>query len=315
MKKNLRKLSTSIAFVVSLLVTSATQAQQLEIATSVPSLGFPFFVHMQNQLDAEANELGDITLLASDGENKTPKQTADVEAAIIKGVAGIIISPIDSVAMAPVLQQAVDAEVPVITIDRRVDGVPGILSHVGADNVLGGEAQGNLIVSLFPDGANIVNLQGQPGSSPAIDRNKGVHNVLDAMADKYKFVAEQTANFAREEGASVTEAILAGLDSPPDVIVAANDDMALGALQVTMEQNLDIPIIGFDALPEALASVRDGGLAATIEQFPGGQSRTAMQAMVKFLREGTSPDELVLLTPIAITKENISEGERLGEVQ
>jgi len=293
MKKNLRKLSTSIA----------------------SSLGFPFFVHMQNQLDAEANELGDITLLASDGENKTPKQTADVEAAIIKGVAGIIISPIDSVAMAPVLQQAVDAEVPVITIDRRVDGVPGILSHVGADNVLGGEAQGNLIVSLFPDGANIVNLQGQPGSSPAIDRNKGVHNVLDAMADKYKFVAEQTANFAREEGASVTEAILAGLDSPPDVIVAANDDMALGALQVTMEQNLDIPIIGFDALPEALASVRDGGLAATIEQFPGGQSRTAMQAMVKFLREGTSPDELVLLTPIAITKENISEGERLGEVQ
>lgn len=315
MKKNLRKLSTSIAFVFSALATSATQAQQLEIATSVPSLGFPFFVHMQNQLDAEANELGDITILASDGENKTPKQTADVEAAIIKGVAGLIISPIDSVAMAPALQQAVDAKVPVITIDRRVDGVPGILSHVGADNVLGGEAQGNLIVSLFPDGANVVNLQGQPGSSPAIDRNKGVHNVLDAMGDKYKFVAEQTANFAREEGASVTEAILAGLDSPPDVIVAANDDMALGALQVTMEQNLDIPIIGFDALPEALASVRDGGLAATVEQFPGGQSRTAMQAMVKFLRDGTSPEELVLLTPIAITKENISEGERLGEVQ
>ena len=51
----------------------------------------------------------------------------------------------------------------------------------------------------------------------------------------------------------MTEAILAGLDSPPDVIVAANDDMALGALQVVQEQGLDIAIIGFDALPEALA--------------------------------------------------------------
>ncbi len=290
-------------------------AQDLTIATSLPFLGFPFFVHMQKELRAEAESLGGITLVESDGQNQTPKQTADVEAAIVSEVDGIVISPIDAVAMAPVLQQAVDAGIPVVTIDRRVEGVPGILSHVGADNVLGGEAQGTLITQLFPDGARIVNLQGQPGSSPAIDRNAGVHNVLDGMADKYKFVAEQTAHFAREEGASVTEAILAGLDSPPDVIVAANDDMALGALQVTQEQNLSIPIIGFDALPEALASVRDGGLAATIEQFPGGQSRGAMKALVGYLRDGTTPEKVTLLTPIAITKDNIDQGERLGEVE
>ena len=60
--------------------------------------------------------------------------------------------------------------------------------------------------------------------------------------------------------------------------------------------------------------MRDGGLTATIEQFPGGQSREAMQMMVSFLREDAKPDPLVLLTPIAITKENIEEGERLGEV-
>ena len=135
------------------------------------------------------------------------------------------------------------------------------------------------------------------------------------MSDKYEFVAEQTANFAREEGASVTEAILAGLASPPDVIVAANDDMALGALQVVQEQNLDIAIIGFDALPEALASVRDGGLLATIEQFPGGQSRGATQALVSFLRDDKKPEPITLLSPIAITKDNIDQGERLGEVQ
>ena len=138
--------------------------------------------------------------------------------------------------------------------------------------------------------------------------------MLDPMADKYEFVAEQTANFQREEGASVTEAILAGLDSPPDVIVAANDDMALGALQVVQEQGLDIAIIGFDALPEALASVRDGGLLATIEQMPGGQSRGAMQALVGFLRDGTKPEPVILLTPIAITKDNLDKAERLGEV-
>ncbi len=301
--------------VAAMTLSSPVAAQDLTIASSMPGLEFPFFVHMQKELRAEAAALGGIELIEMDGENSTPKQTADVEAAIIRGVDGIIISPKDAVAMAPVLQAAVDAGVPVVTIDRRVEGVNGILAHVGADNVIGGEAQGQLIIDTFPDGATIVNLQGQPGSSPAIDRNKGVHNALDSMSDKYVFVVEQTANFAREEGASVTEAILAGLDSPPDVIVAANDDMAFGALQVVQEQNLDIAVIGFDTLPEALASVRDGGLLATIEQFPGGQSRGATQTLVSFLRDGVQPDALTLLSPIAITKDNIDQGERLGEVQ
>jgi len=294
--------------------TAPAQAQDLTIASSMPALEFPFFVHMQDALSAEADSIGGIELIETDGQNQTTKQTADVEAAIIQGVDGIIISPLDAVAMAPAIQQAVDADIPVVTIDRRVEDVPEILAHVGADNVKGGEAQGELIMEMFPDGARVVNLQGQPGSSPAIDRNAGVHNVLD-QNEAYEFVAEQTANFAREEGASVTEAILAGMETPPDVIVAANDDMALGALQVTQEQGLDIPIIGFDALPEALASVRDGGLAATVEQFPGGQSSQALQTLVDHLRNGTEPEDVILLEPITITQDNLEEAERLGEIQ
>ena len=165
-------------------------------------------------------------------------------------------------------------------------------------------------------GARIVNLQGQPGASPAIDRNQGVHNVLDGN-DKYQFIVEQTANFARDQGLSVTESILAGLDSPPDVIVAANDDMALGAIEAIRARNLQdqVKIIGFDALPEALAAVKDGSLAATVEQFPGGQSRRAMQIMVDYLKTSEAPkDALVLLEPIAITADNIDQAERLGEL-
>ena len=67
--------------------------------------------------------------------------------------------------------------------------------------------------------------------------------------------------------------MLAGMATPPQVIVAANDDMALGAIEAVKARNLKgVVIIGFDALPEALAKVRDGELTATIEQFPGKQS-------------------------------------------
>ena len=297
---------------------AAAQADRpLTVMTSLPNLAFPFFVHMQKELDAEADALGNIELMRADGQGSTPKQTADVEAAIVQGVDGIVISPNEVDAMAPALEQAVEAGIPVVTIDRRVEGVDGILAHVGADNVKGGEAQGELIMELFPDGAEVFNLQGQPGASPAIDRNAGVHNVLDQHADKYPFVFEQTAQFARDRGLSVTEAGLAGLSEPPDVIVAANDDMALGALEAVRAAGLegDIAIIGFDALPEALASVRDGGLAATIEQFPGEQSRTALRLLVDHLRENKEPEEkVILLTPIAITEDNIDKAERLGEL-
>jgi len=308
---------TSARLVAPFLVAAAfaatpVKAQDLTIMTSVPSLGFPFFVHMENELKKSADQLGGITINTSDGQNSAPKQTADIEAAIVNGVDGIVISPLDSVAMAPAVRQAVEQGIPVITIDRRVTDVD-VLAHFGADNVKGGEAQAALIQKLFPDGARIVNLQGQPGASPAIDRNKGLHNVFDGM-EKYEFVAEQTANFAREEGASVTEAILAGLDQAPDVIVAANDDMALGAMQVVQEQGLDIVIIGFDALPEALAAVRDGGLTATIEQMPGGQSAAAMEAMVAYLRNGTKPEKVTLLEPFAVTIDNLDKAERLGEL-
>ena len=112
--------------------------------------------------------------------------------------------------MAPALQEAIDAKVPVVTIDRRVPSVTDIIGHVGADNVKGGEAQGNLIVKMFPNGATIINLQGSPGASPAIDRNKGLHNVLDKAGPNYKIVAEQTANFHRDDGLKVTESLLAG---------------------------------------------------------------------------------------------------------
>ncbi|MEM7023862.1 MAG: substrate-binding domain-containing protein [Pseudomonadota bacterium] len=287
----------------------------LIVMTSLPNMAFPFFVHMQKELDAEAEALGGITLMKSDGQGSTPKQTADVEAAIVQGVDGIIISPNEVDAMAPALEQAVEAGIPVVTIDRRVDGVDGIFAHVGADNVKGGEAQGELIVALFPDGAKVFNLQGQPGASPAIDRNAGVHNVLDQQADKYPFVFEQTANFARDKGLSVTEAGLAGMDQPPDVIVAANDDMALGAIEAVKAAGHSIPVIGFDALPEAIASVQGGELAASIEQFPGEQSRTALRLLVEYLRDGTKPEnDLILLTPVAITSENLDTAERLGEV-
>ena len=318
MKVLLKQVFSKFALVMlaTLYFSSIASAKDLVIMTSLPSMEFPFFVHMQKQLDQEAQSIGGIKILSADGQNRVPKQTADVESAIIQGVDGIIISPIDVNAMAPALQQAIDAGIPVVTVDRYVGGVPGIYAHVGADNVKGGEAQARLIMEQFPNGATIVNLQGQPGASPAIDRNKGLHNILDGKS-KYKIVAEQTANWSRDQGMSVTENILVGLSSPPDVINGANDDMALGAMEAVKARGLNVKILGFDALPEAIAAVRDGSLMATVEQFPGGQSKTALNLLVNDLRSSMKAyNRVIFLNPITITSKNYRKNaERIGEVK
>ena len=314
------KLGLAAALGLALVASGPTQAadKHLTILMAVPDLAFPFFVHMIDEGKDEANKLGNIELIIGDGQRSSPKETADVEAAITKGVDGIVISPNDADALAPGLQEAVDAKVPVVTIDRRVNKVPGILGHVGADNVKGGEAQAELIEKLFPNGCTVMNLQGQSGSSPAIDRNKGLHDVLDKAKDEYKIVFEDTAGFDRAKGLSMTESALASMSKPPDVIVCANDDMALGALEALKARNLlgKVKLIGFDALPEALGQIKAGNMTATIEQMPGGQVKGALDTLVSFIREGKKPAQAVtLLTPIAITSDNLNQAERLNEVK
>ena len=306
-------LRSSVALAALAAAGPALAQDRLVVLGSVPSLGFPFFVHMLNQIKAEAEAQG-VDLIESDGQNSAPKQTADIEAAVVQGVNAIVISPLDVNALAPAVEAAIQAGVPVVTIDRRVDGVKGILAHVGADNVKGGEAQAQAIIAAFPDGARIFNLQGQPGAGPAIDRNQGVHNVLDPVADKYQIIFEQTANFARAEALTVTEAGLAA-NGEPDVIVCANDDMALGAIEACAARGFTkVKIYGFDALPEALVAVRDGTMAGTVEQFPGEQSRTAVRIAVAFAKDGTAPEsDLVLLTPVVIGQDNLDQAERIGE--
>src|ERR1700759_4707473 len=315
-----RKISllATLGLAIAALAPAQAAEKHLTILVAIPDLAFPFFAHMADQIKDEANKTGGIDLIISDGQRSSPKETADIEAAITKGVDGMVVDPNDVDALAPAIQEAVEAKIPVVTIDRRVDKVSGILAHVGADNVKGGEAQGELIMKMFPNGAKVMNLQGQSGASPAIDRNKGLHNVLDQAADKYKFVFEDTAGFDRAKGLAMTESALDGMKSPPDVIVCANDDMALGALVALKSRNLvgKVALIGFDALPEALEEGKAGNLTGTIEPKPGGQSRRAVDVLVAFPRDGEKPTEQVTqLAPVAITSENLDKAERLNEVK
>ena len=168
----------------------ARQDDKLQIVFSVPGLNFPFFVHMMNIARDKAADL-DVELIEQDGQNDSATQSAGIESAIAQGVDGIVISPKDVEALAPAIQEAIDAGIPVVTVDRNVTGVT-TLAHVGADNVRGGEKQGEFLLTLLPDGGKIIELEGQTGASPAIDRDKGLKNALKDHPE-IEIVFDQTA--------------------------------------------------------------------------------------------------------------------------
>jgi ABC-type sugar transport system substrate-binding protein len=290
--------------------TSARQDDRLQIVFSVPGLNFPFFVHMMNIARDTAADL-DIELIEQDGQNDSATQSANLESAIAQGVDGVVISPKDVQALAPAIQAVIDAGIPVVTVDRAVEGVE-VLGHVGADNVRGGEKQGEYLVETLPEGGKVIELQGTVGASPAIDRSAGFNSVI-ADRPEYEIVFQQSADFRRELGLTVAEQ---ALQANPDVdaIVAANDDMALGAAEAAAGAGIDVPIIGFDALPEALQRIQDGTLVATVDQWPGRQTAGAMEILVNYLRDETEPEQhTTLIEPGLITADNLGEAERAEE--
>jgi inositol transport system substrate-binding protein len=309
-------LTVAVAAVCAMPVSRAF-ADGEKIVAAFHNLAEPFFVFMQRELTDEAKKQN-VSVSVLDGQASSPKQTSDVENALVQGVDGIVLAPTDVKALAPAVNEVIEEEIPLVTVDRRVEGADKPVAHVGADNVAGGRKMAEWVVKNYPNGARIVLLTGQPGSSSGIDRAKGVHDAIAKAGDKYKIVAEQTANWERAQGLTVSENILTSLSgNPPDVILALNDDMALGAIEAIHSTGLSgkgIKVLGFDAVPEALKQIKAGQMAATVEQSPSVQIRTALKALVDNIRNQTELKSTAI-EPVLITAENIQKAERIAEVK
>ena len=292
------------------------EAKAEKLALNVPNMAFPFFAFMRNQANDEAKTLN-VDLALQDGQGSSPKQSSDLRNAVTQGVDGIVLVPNDVNALVPAVNEALQANIPLLTVDRRVAGTLKPVAHVGADNVAGGQAQGKWVIEKFPNGAKILFRRGEPGSSPAIDRSKGFYDVIKAAGDKYKVLADQTANFHRDQGMTVTQNLLTSLGAPPDVIVSSNDDMALGAVSALQQAGVakgKVAVIGYDALPEALREIRNGGMSATVEQSPGKQVRTALDELADYLRT-KKPMQSVSIAPFVVDTANLDKAERIDEAK
>jgi ABC-type sugar transport system substrate-binding protein len=119
--------------------------------------------------------------------------------------------------------------------------------------------------------ANIVELQGTPGSAPALDRKKGFEEVL-AQYPAMKIIKSQSGEFTRAKGKEVMEAFLKAEGRNIQAVYAHNDDMALGAIQAIEAAGLkpgeDVIVISIDGVRGAFEAMITGKLNATVECNP-----------------------------------------------
>ncbi|MBK9925196.1 MAG: ABC transporter substrate-binding protein [Anaerolineales bacterium] len=224
-----------------------------------------------NSIKETAEQLG-VELRFYDAQQKQENQIEAVRKLIVQKVDVIGISPIVETGWDEVFQEAKDAGIPIIVVDRRAD-VPDDLyvSYLGSDFLEEGRNSARVMAELVNGNANLVELAGTPGSAPANDRYRGFREVIKDYPG-IKVIDSQTGDFTLAGGREVMMGFLEKYGKQITAVFAHNDDMALGAIQAIEEYGLrpgvDIKIVSVDAARGAFEAMIAGKLNATIECNP-----------------------------------------------
>jgi len=274
---------------------NASQEGGKKIGLVLSTLNNPFFVTLKDGAEAKAKELG-YELVVLDSQNDPAKEIANMEDLTTRGVSLIMINPVDSDAVVNAVQTANNANIPVITLDRAANG-GDVVTHIASDNVAGGKMAGEYIVEKLGGKGKMVELEGIPGASATRDRGQGFNEAI--KTSEIEVVAKQAADFDRTKGLSVMENML---QAQPEIkaVFAHNDEMALGALKAIETSKKEIMVVGFDATDDAVASVKEGKMAATVAQQPDQIGALGVESADKVIKgesvEKFIPVELKLVT-------------------
>jgi ABC-type sugar transport system substrate-binding protein len=218
-----------------------------------------------------AEQLG-VELRFLDAQQKQENQIEAVRKLIIQRVDIIGISPIVETGWDEVFQEAKDAGIPIILVDRRAAVDEDLyVSYLGSDFLEEGRKAARIMADLMDGKGSIVELVGTLGSAPANDRYAGFREVLKDYPEM-QIIDSQSGDFTRARGKEVMAALLKKYGREITALYAHNDDMALGAIQAIEEYGLkpgqDIKIVSVDAARGAFEAMIAGKLNATVECNP-----------------------------------------------
>ncbi|WMT91626.1 sugar ABC transporter substrate-binding protein [Pelagibacterium sp. H642] len=285
-------------------MTVGASAQTYVLGMKGPGAGNPFWAAVEAGAMAAGEEAGvEVIVVAPPQESDVQAQITQIEDLIAQGVDGIALAPTDPNALAPVVDAAIAQDIPVVFVDTQ--GINEGVSFIGTDNQAGAALAAQYMCENLPEGANVAILQGLISQSTGQARAQGAQEGLSGCG--LNIVAEQPANWDRAMGMSVAETIITG---NPDIqgIFASNDNMALGAVEALKQAAMleNVMVVGFDANPDAAASILAGELTASVAQSPENMGRFAIESLIA-LSNGETIEEWIDTGTVLVDASNAAE--------
>lgn len=267
-----------------------------------------------------------------DSQNSQPTQNDKVDLFINKKAKALAINPVDRNAAGVIIDKAKAANIPVVFLNR--EPLPEDMKkwdkvyYVGAKAEQSGIMEGQLVADYFkahPTKNGVIRyvmLKGEPGHQDAEMRTKFAIKAIEDAGFKVEKVAEDTAMWDRVKGQEKMAAFLAAHGDSIDVVIANNDDMALGAIEALkakgyFKDGKFMPVVGVDATAPALKALEEGTLYGTVLNDAVNQGKATFN-LADVLAQGQAPSKentgytitdgkYVWIDYKKITKENMNE--------
>ena len=297
--------TTRLAIAAILLCTAgAARADNETIAVFTKNQTNPFFNNVRVGAENAAKQLGaKVIQYVPTKPDSIPEQMSQVEDVIVKKPDAIVFTPVDYKALIPGVEKMNAAGIPVINVTDHMAGGT-IVSFVGIDDYKVGRATAEALMKALGGKGNVVIIEGVKGSLSNQDRTRGLTDVTKSYLN-VKLLATQAGNFQRLNALQVMENLMQSFPQI-DGVMAANDAMAIGAIEALDAANRKAIVVGINGTKEAVDAVKAGKLLASGQADPFMQGCLATMMAIRHLRHQPIVAEM-FLPPSVIDASNYKE--------
>ena len=255
-------------------------------------------------LQTLADEVGGYNIEYSDANLDIQKQIDQANTFLSKNVDILMLVPCDSDGIIPAIQNANNKGTPTICFGIKANG--GDFIFVGSNSYDAGHMQGELMAEMLPENAKVCYLAGTAGLEHSILRRQGFQEALaEAGRDDVEIIEDQDAQYTKAKAMEKVDAWVQKYADGNggvtfDAVVAANDQMALGAVESLKGANIlkgnnEILISGIDGTPDGVAAVANGYMVQTVLQDAAGQAKAGLEAVDKIMAGEQIPGNEIMV--------------------
>lgn len=301
------------AATISAMMTGTAFAEGEKYGVVLKTLSSEFWQSVAAGVEEKAEELGvEVVIQGANSEDDVEGQNNILETMVQSGeYVAFAVAPLSDANVINTIADANSQGYLVADIDEKLNMETleaqggAVVSFVTSDNVSIGKMAGEYIASLIEEGSDVAIIEGKAGAISGEDRKAGCAEAFETA--KLNIVDSQPADWDKTKAYDLATNLI-NKNENLKAIYCCNDTMTMGAYQAVADSGKDIIVVGTDGNSDAIQSVKDGGLTATIAQDSAGVGAKSLELLVEAYNNGEKPGEVETINefvePILITKDS-----------